>query len=110
VITNTYSLPPNSGPDALAVSPDGSTLYVANEKKNTVSVIDRQFSTVIPNVGGSPSALVLSPDGDVLYVMNAGRVTLMRNAGTVTLIKTADPTADKTTIHVGSNPSAMVFY
>jgi DNA-binding beta-propeller fold protein YncE len=38
--TVTTTIGVGSGPDAVAVSPSGDTLYVANEASNTVSVID----------------------------------------------------------------------
>jgi YVTN family beta-propeller protein len=63
-----------STPDALALSPDGKRLYVANADNNNVAVIDtpggRQESRVagfIPT-GWYPTALAISPDGRQIYV------------------------------------------
>ncbi len=65
--------PVGSTPDALAVSPDGKRLYVANADNNDVAVVD----TSVPNksrvlgflpTGWYPSALALAPNGRTLYV------------------------------------------
>lgn len=78
--------PEGSTPDAVAVSPDGKTLFVANADNNDVMVVDISNSTVsddnrssdesvsivngfIP-VGWYPSALVVSPDNGTLLVAN----------------------------------------
>jgi YVTN family beta-propeller protein len=83
--------PEGSTPDALAVSPDGSTLFVANADNNDVMVVDisgkrlddkardnnESISIVegfIP-VGWYPSALAVSPDGKTLYVGNGKGLT-----------------------------------
>jgi YVTN family beta-propeller protein len=65
--------PVGSTPDALALSPDGKRLYVANADNNNVAVIDvsdRKESRVtglIPT-GWYPTALAISPSGDRIYV------------------------------------------
>src|SRR4029078_4222430 len=62
-----------STPDALAVSPDGTTLFVANADNNCVAFIDiaeRDRSEVkgfIPT-GWYPTALAVTPDGKNLLV------------------------------------------
>lgn len=78
--------PEGSTPDAVAVSPDGKTLYVANADNNDVLVADisgalldekvRQFGESVSIINGFiptgwyPSALAVSPDGKMLYVAN----------------------------------------
>jgi len=76
--------PEGSTPDAVAVSPDGKTLFVANADNNDVMVVDISNSLTsdegrtrsesvsmvegfIP-VGWYPSALVVSPDNGTLMV------------------------------------------
>ena len=74
--------PEGSTPDAVAVSPDGSTLFVANADNNCVMVVDISGKTLdgpqraqsislvngfIP-VGWYPSALCVSADGQTLFV------------------------------------------
>ena len=57
-------------PVASVVSPDGSTLYVANANSSSVTVIATASDSVtgIISVSGDPSALAISPDGSDLYV------------------------------------------
>ncbi len=62
-----------STPDALAVSPDGRRLYVANADNNDVAVVDisnAEESRVLGFIptGWYPSALAIAPDGRTLYV------------------------------------------
>ena len=65
--------PVGSTPDALALAPDGTRLYVANADNNDVAVVDtsdRRESRVLGFIptGWYPSALALTPDGRTLYV------------------------------------------
>ena len=77
-------------PSDLALSPDGSTLYVANANSDTVTVIDTQARAVRETIlvrpsstlpfgtsstlpfGSEPDALALSADGRNLFVASAG--------------------------------------
>jgi YVTN family beta-propeller protein len=67
--------PHGSGPNALALSPDGHTLYVANADNNDVAVVDLaheggpRVMGLIPT-GWYPTAVALSADGRTLYVAN----------------------------------------
>ena len=88
-----------SGPIGVAVSPDGSKVYVANAV-GTVSVIDTATNTVtatIP-VGSGPFGVAVSPDGSKVYVANG--------VGTVSVIDTATNTVTAT-IPVGVEPLAF---
>ncbi len=65
--------PVGSTPDALALSPDGRRLYVANADNNNVAVIDvsdRKESRVLGFIptGWYPTALAMAPDGKQIYV------------------------------------------
>ena len=77
--------PEGSTPDALAIAPDGKTLFVANADNNNVMVVDISnalFDEARENgesislangfipVGWYPSALTVSPDGQTLLVGN----------------------------------------
>lgn len=63
-------------PNALAASPDGTRLYVAEAGINSVAVLDIRSPRAprllgrIPT-GWYPTALAVSPDGRALYVVNA---------------------------------------
>ncbi len=94
--------PEGSTPDAVAVSPDGKTLFIANADNNAVMVADISNSTseearrnresisvaegFIP-VGWYPTALVVSPDNKTLYVANGKGLSSRANVP----VKTPDP-------------------
>jgi YVTN family beta-propeller protein len=61
-----------SGPDAIALTPDGRTAYVANSGSGTVTPIDTATRTVGPSipVGSDPCAIAVSPDGHTAYVVD----------------------------------------
>ncbi|WP_445165919.1 VCBS domain-containing protein [Mycolicibacterium sp. Dal123E01] len=94
------TIPLSSRPLFLAVSPDGSMIYVTNsttgtgdaiEPGNTVSVISTATNTVTATitVGDYPSDVAFSPDGKFAYVTNA-------YSGTVSVIDTATNTVTHT--------------
>jgi YVTN family beta-propeller protein len=65
--------PEGSTPDALAISPDGETLYVANADNNCVAVIDvehpsRSFVEGFIPTGWYPTSVAVTPDGKQLLV------------------------------------------
>ena len=72
--TNTALKPITVGraPDAIAVSPDGPTAYVANNDSNTITPIKTAGNKALKpvKVGKQPSALVLTPHGRTLYVVD----------------------------------------
>src|SRR6516164_6302761 len=107
--TNTVTgipIPVGSLPIGVAVTPDGSRVYVANqgavEGVGTVSVISTATNTVtgipIP-VGSYPFGLAVTPDGSKVYVTNAVYAT-----GTVSVISTATNTVTGIPISVGRAP------
>ncbi len=60
--------------------------YVTNSGSGTVSVIDLQTNTKLPQditVGSNPQGIAITPDGSRVYVANYG-------SGTVSVINTAD--------------------
>jgi YVTN family beta-propeller protein len=65
--------PEGGSPDALAIAPDGKTLFVANADNNDVAVIDiatpsrSQVKGFIPT-GWYPTAVAVSPDGKQLLI------------------------------------------
>jgi len=73
----------NTGPSGIAISPDGTRLYVVNRPRfsrsaGTVSVIDlteRKVIAVIP-VGVAPLGVAVNPTGERLFVANEGSFSL----------------------------------
>jgi len=69
------AVPVGTGPHMVAVTPDGSRVYVPNLGVDTVSVIDPATNTVISTIppGGSDTNLgvAVSPDGRKVYATNA---------------------------------------
>jgi YVTN family beta-propeller protein len=95
---------PGSGPMGVAVSPDGTRLWVANASANTIAIVDTTTNKVIKTIP-LPSGAVyvaVSPDGQQAYVTNADTTS------TVTVINTANYTTAGT-ITVGQKPGAIAF-
>jgi YVTN family beta-propeller protein len=97
--TVTATIPVGSFPLGVTVTPDGSTVYVANELDN-VSVIDTATNTVTTTIpaGFTPFRVAVTPDGSTVYVTDAGA-----GADTVSVIDTATNTVIAT-IPVGRQP------
>ncbi len=116
-------------PSGMALSPDGSKLYVALNGANALGVIDTstdQLVSQIP-VGNAPRQVVLSPDGTTAYVSNEGgrpatpgeftnlsdgtpivssTVTGAATTGTVSVVNLLTGT-EETEIPVGLQPTAL---
>ena len=103
-----------TAPKSMAVSPDGTTVYVTNNSDDTVSVIEHHATT--PSAPPSPWAtaregVAVSPDGTTAYVTNnCGRhrqrhPTPLDNTVTTTIPVGDEPyglaiTPDGTTVYV----------
>ena len=60
-------------PRGIAASSDGTRIFVANSRSNSISVIDtsvNRVSTTIDNLGYSPEEIALSWDDNTLFVTN----------------------------------------
>jgi YVTN family beta-propeller protein len=99
--TNTVTgspIPVGRQPFGVAVTPDGSKVYVANDADGTVSVIVTTTNTVTPiSVGIGPVGVAATPDGSKVYVANSG-------SHTVSVISTATNTVTGSPIPVGGSP------
>jgi YVTN family beta-propeller protein len=88
------------GPRGVAVTPDGSRVYVANGGSGTVSVIDTATNAVVGSpivVGPNSRTVAVTPDGSRVYVANAGN-------NTVSVIDTATNAVIGLPIGVGNAP------
>lgn len=64
------------GPTAMAVTPDGKTLYVMNAQSVTPISVATDTTRKPIKVSGRPEAMMITPDGKTLYVAGfAGTVT-----------------------------------
>jgi YVTN family beta-propeller protein len=103
-----------SGAIGIAVTPDGTMVFVSNSISGSVSVIDAATNSVIttltsPTIGPVPAGLAVSPDGKELWVANSGQVPLFNN-GTVTVIELSDGLFTPTDlINTGGSPNQVVF-
>jgi YVTN family beta-propeller protein len=86
----------------VAVTPDGSKVYVTNLSGNTVSVIDTVTNTVVTTipVGSAPFGVAVTPDGGKVYVTNL-------SGNTVSVIDTATNMVVGSPIPVGSGPAGV---
>ena len=96
--TAVTSINAGANPQAVAVSPDGSSVWVANNG-GTVSRINTTTNAVTSiTVGSAPLAVAVSPDGSSVWVTNVV-------GNTVSRINTINNAV--TSITVGSNPQAV---
>jgi len=96
-------IPVGDNPIDVAVSPDGTTVYVSNFDSGNVSVIDASTNMVIATiaVGGGPVGVAVSPDGTTVYVVS-------NNTDSVFVIDTATNMVVGDSIPVGSTPENIV--
>jgi YVTN family beta-propeller protein len=103
IATNTALKPITVGrdPRAMAITPDGTTIYVTNYQSGTVIPIRTATDTALApiRVGGNPWAIAITPDGKTAYVADT-------KSGMVTPIRTATDTA-LAPIRVGRYPQAI---
>lgn len=101
--------PSGTGPSALAVTPDGKFLYVANQFDGTLTKFSVDGSGVLTPgpvvaVGTAPAAVGMTPDGGFLYVGNASTVSAFAICNQV-LTSCNDPNSpDGSLTVVGGSP------
>jgi YVTN family beta-propeller protein len=101
-VTATVTLPaPAVGPQAVAMNPDGTRVWVGSTQAKTVSVIDTSTNAVVKTLPLStePGFIGFSPDGHLAYIANF-------TADTVSVINTANYLVTAT-IPVGDYPSGI---
>jgi len=92
--TNTKVVNPiavGNTPREVAISPDGTRVYVANSNGGGVSVIDTTSNTVIASIpvpGSRAGSLAVSPDGSTLFVMSGTTGFAVFDTATNALITT----------------------
>lgn len=88
--------PVGQNPMAVAVSPDGARIYVANRADDTVQVLANDGSTLTTVAGFSdPNSIALNPDGSRLAVVN-------QTANSLSIVDTDSWTTTSTS--VGTTP------
>ncbi len=94
-------IPVGTGPVAVRVTNDASTVYSADQGAGTVTPVDTylQLARAPFTVGSSPTDLVVSPSGSTLYVADSGSMD-------VRVVNTANGHT-KVTIPFGSAPDKL---
>jgi DNA-binding beta-propeller fold protein YncE len=94
------------GPDAIAITPDGKTAYVANLDGTTgVTPIDLATGSAGTQIPGRDcDAIAVTPDGKTVYFAS----TYNGSDGTVTPIDVATG-SEGNPIQVGNGPDAIAF-
>jgi YVTN family beta-propeller protein len=89
----------------LAVTPDGTKVYVTNNGANTVSIIDTVLNKEIASipVASIPLGIAVTPDGNTVFVANSGSIHPPFPPGIVSVIDTKTNKVT-TTIPVGMAP------
>ncbi len=90
-----------NSPAALAVTPNGKTIFVINKGSHTVNLINTANNTIDGSisVGSTPDGVAVTPDGLTAYVANEGD-------NTVTTIDTATKQISRV-IAVGNGPDGI---
>ncbi len=91
------------GPAAVAVTPDGASAVVANERDGTVSIVDlaAQVEAARVAVGRGPAAVAIAPAGDRAYVA-------CRRDDAVFVVDLG--TLDAARFPVGDDPAALALH
>ena len=92
-----------TGPAGLAVSSDGTLLFVAQQDSGSVAVLSMANKSTLATVqvGSRPVDVTMSRDGSSAYVANSG-------SNNVSVIRVADHVV-LATISVGTGPEAIAF-
>jgi len=105
------TIPVGQMPWGLALSPSGSTLYVANINSNEVSVIStssKKVTSTLP-VSGGPDVLAVTPDGSELWVTGVtSAIITVISTSTGAVVGTTNLGGDGANSGDGNDPSGIV--
>jgi YVTN family beta-propeller protein len=95
----------------VAVTLDGSKVYITNQLSNTVSVIDSASNTVTAtvSVGTIPFGVAVTPNGSKVYVTNNGNSVSVIDSATDTVIATI-PSGGNSPLGVSVTPDGSKVY
>jgi YVTN family beta-propeller protein len=107
--------PVGSTPDALALSPDAKTLYVANADNNDVAVVDvsdAEESRVVGFIptGWYPSMLAASSDGRQLYIGTGKGMGFRNNYPATSIYRKNEPNSKTPFDYIGGILSGHVSF
>lgn len=115
------TLPAQGVPHGIALTPDGTKLYVANLSLSTISIIDATNDEYVDEItipGTEPMQATISPDGNYLYISARGTGQLLvfdTNSDVQIREVSVDPkpmqiavTSDGNKIYVGSQETGTV--
>lgn len=96
-------IPVGDGPDSIAVTPNGTTVYVSSAD-GKITVVNAQTNQVITTISGLPGleTIAISPDGKTAYVS-------IPEKDTVIVIDLQTNQVVGTPIAVGDNPIGVAF-
>lgn len=71
-----------TGPNSIAITPNGATVYVTNLDEQSVSVISTATNAIVANVhvGNAPTTVMVTPNGEFAYVANSGMISVIATA------------------------------
>ncbi len=110
LVSVTVGTTPLPNPKGVAVSTDGSMVFVANMDENTVSVINGSTNAIIGTpvaVGNTPFGLAVTPNGTKVYVANSNTVNIPYTVTVININTTAKTVIDTSTINLTNGQMPM---
>lgn len=113
------TIPVGATPFGIAVTPDGSRLYVSNSTGGSVSVVDTATqsvtSTITSNVGTTPVGITVDASGTYAYVANYGagtvtRITVVTGATSSIDVNAAVSSTCSNLLNIALTPNGTTLY